>query len=71
MKHKKLFSYHNIDCLEHKGVKWHFEEFEIFAYYETFGHSLVGTPICLCQHYFLIVKIAFEFEIPHCLAQSF
>ena len=22
-------------CLEHKPVKWHFEEFEIFVYKET------------------------------------
>ena len=32
-------------------------------YCETFRHSLVGAPIYLYQHYFLIVKIAYEFEI--------
>ena len=52
----------HFECLEHIHV-----EFEIFAYQMSFDFP----SFCYVQTYILIVKIACEFEIPNCLAQSF
>ena len=39
------FEFNHIECLEHKLGWVNFEELQIFTYYETFKHSLVGAPI--------------------------
>ena len=43
----------------------------MFAYHETFSHSLVGAPICECQHYFFDSENYVNLKSPIALHKCF